>query len=71
MAPDRTTFRPERQQPDKLSFKSKMLTFIHEKMKTWKLLFMKKWKNDLRENYTKLLFLDRCFLHWVKTKVIL
>ena len=43
MAPDRTTFRPERQQPDKLSFKSKMLTFIHEKMKTWKLLFMKKW----------------------------
>ena len=53
MPPGRTTFRPESQQPDKLSFKSKMLTFIHEKMKTY----------GLRENYTKLLFLDRCFLH--------
>ena len=52
-APGRTTFRPESQQPDKLSFKSKMLTFIHEKMKTY----------GLRKNYRKRLFLDRCFLH--------
>ena len=34
MPPGRTTFRPESQQPDKLSFKSKMLTCIHQKMKT-------------------------------------
>ena len=52
-APGRTTFRPESQQPDKLSFKSKMLICIHQKMKT----------DGLRENYPKLLFLDRCFLH--------
>ena len=35
MPPGRTTFRPESQQPDKLSFKSKMLTFTHEKIKTY------------------------------------
>ena len=52
-APGSTTFRPESQQPDKLTFKSKILTFIYEEMKT----------NGLRENYTKLLFLDRRFLH--------
>ena len=46
IAPGPTTFRPESQKPDKLSFKSKMLTFIHQKMKT----------NGLRENYTKLTF---------------
>ena len=51
--PGRTTFRPESQQPDKPSFKSKMLICIHQKMKT----------DGLRENYPKLLFLDRCFLH--------
>ena len=53
MPPDRTTFRPESPQPDKLSFKSKNANFYHQKMKM----------NGLRENYTKLFFLDRCFLH--------
>ena len=53
MTPDRTTFRPESHQPDKLSFKSKNANFYHQKIKT----------DGLRENYTKLLFLDRCFLH--------
>ena len=31
MPPGRTTFRPESQQPDRLIFKPKMITFIHEK----------------------------------------
>ena len=36
MPPDRTTFRPESHQPDKLSFKSKNANFY---IKKWKRMF--------------------------------
>ena len=46
MPPDRTTFRAESHQPDKLSLKSKNANLYHQKLKT----------DGLRENYPNRFF---------------